>query len=48
MDSLRHKVVVREEDAIAEPELLSRANSFESAADVAGEQRLTRWTLWRC
>lgn len=35
MDSLRHKVVVREEDAIAEPELLSRANSFESAADVA-------------
>ena len=35
MESLRHQVVVREEDAVAEPELVSRAHSFESAADVA-------------
>jgi capsule polysaccharide export protein KpsE/RkpR len=31
MESLRHQVVVREEDPIAEPELVSRAGRFESA-----------------
>ena len=35
MESLRHQVVVREEDPVAEPELVSRTHGFESAADVA-------------
>lgn len=35
MESLRHQVVVREEDSVAEPELVSRAHGFESADDVA-------------
>jgi capsule polysaccharide export protein KpsE/RkpR len=38
MESLRHQVVVREEDPIAEAELVSRADSFESVADVARSQ----------
>jgi capsule polysaccharide export protein KpsE/RkpR len=35
MESMRHPVVVREEDPIAEPELVSRADGFEVEADVA-------------
>jgi capsule polysaccharide export protein KpsE/RkpR len=34
MDSMRRQVVVREEDPIAEPELVSRADRFDSAVDV--------------
>ena len=34
MESMRRKVVVREEDTIGEPELLSRADCFDPEAEV--------------
>jgi capsule polysaccharide export protein KpsE/RkpR len=34
MESLRHEVVVREDESVAEPELVSRTHGFESAAGV--------------
>ena len=43
MESMRRQVVVREEDTIAEPELLSRAGRFDSTAGVVQPDTADSW-----
>ena len=42
-ESMRRQVVVREEDTIAEPELLSRADRFDSTSGAVRPDATDSW-----